>query len=157
MKMVRSAPQNLVGPRLFTFIVNQEIHKATRLQYPVSILCLSPDLAPDAAASSFLERLAKQAVTQMRATDLAAKLGSSVALLLIDAETRNLPGILKRLKESLELTPGLTLSAGGGCYPQTATSGSALVWQAVELVGGAKAKGGNQLHLPPDPSGSPRP
>ena len=138
-----------MGPGLFTFILNQEIHKATRLQYPVSILCLSPDLARDAATSSFLERLAKQALTQIRATDLATKLGSNVALLLIDAEACNLPGILKRLKEGLELTPGLTLSAGGGCYPQTATCGSALVRQAVEQVGGAKATGGNQLQLPP--------
>ena len=156
-KKVRSAPQNLVGPGLFTFILDREIYKATRLQYPVSILCLSPDLAPPAATASFLERLATQAVTQMRATDLASKLGSNIALLLIDAETRDLPGILKRLMEDLELTPGLTLSAGGGSYPETATSGSALIWQAVELVGGAKAKGGNQLHLPPYPSGSPSP
>jgi GGDEF domain-containing protein len=42
----------------------------------------------------------------------------------------------------------LTLSAGGGCYPQTATSGSEVLQQALDQMSRAKAEGGNRLYLP---------
>ena len=141
--------QNLVGWRLFTFILNQEIQKATRFQYCVSVLCLTLDLPRRESTFAFTRRLAKLSAALVRTTDLAARLDpSSVALLLIDAETRHLPGILQRLKESLDVIPGLTLDGGGGCYPQTATSGSDLLQQAVTLMGRAKAEGGGQCYLP---------
>ena len=145
-----SDPQNLVDRTLFTFVLNHEIHLATRLQYPVSLLCLTPDLTRGAVNPFLLSRLARQAVSQVRATDLIMKLdGQKVALLLADAETRNLPVILERVKEGLELNSPLTLSAGGGCYPQTATNAGELLRQAVKLTGRAKAEGGNRLCLPP--------
>ena len=140
---------NVVGRRLFTFILSQEIHKATRLQYPLSILCLTPDLEGRATSASFTDRLARLSAAQVRATDLAASLGpASVAILLIDAETRNLTGIFRRLTEGLELLPAPTLSGGGGCYPQTATGGGELLEQAIELMRRAKAEGGDRLSLP---------
>ena len=153
-----SDPQNLVDRTLFTFVLNHEIHRATRLQYPVSLLCLTPDLTRGAVNPFLLSRLARQAVSQLRATDLVTKLdGQKVALLLADAETRNLPVILKRVKEGLDLISpekqpskmSLTLSAGGSCYPQTASNAGELLRQAVKLTGRAKAEGGNRLCLPP--------
>ena len=141
--------QNLVDRKLFTFILNQEIHKATRLQYPVSILCLTLDRAPPAAPSFLPGRLASQVVHHVRAADLVTNLDvRQIALLLVDAETRHLLGILERLKEGLGFRPPLTMSGGGGCYPQTATSGSDLLRQAVSLMGRAKAEGGDRLYLP---------
>ncbi len=141
-------PHNLVDQGLFQFILNREIHTATRLQYPLSLLCLTPDRPLGAAPSASLSRLATLFVSQLRATDLAARLDASgVALLLVDAETRTLPRILERLKGGLE---GLvTLSGGGGCYPQTATTGRELLQQAAALMTRAHAEGGNQLYLPP--------
>ena len=142
-------PQNLVDRRLFTFVLSHEIHKATRLQYPLSVLCLSPDRLRRETPAAFIRRLAELSVSQIRMTDLATSLDSSaIALLLIDAETRDLPGILGRLKGGLEAVSGLTVSGGGGCYPQTATKANELLQQSVELMTRAKADGGNRLYLP---------
>lgn len=141
--------QNLVGRKLFTFILNQEIHKATRLQYPVSILCLTPDRGPPAAPSSFPGRLARRVVQHVRATDLVTDLDvHQIALLLVDAETRNLSGIVERLKEGLGFRTPLTVSGGGSCYPQTASDGRELLQQAVDLMRQAKREGGGRLYLP---------
>lgn len=79
-----------------------------------------------------------------------------VTLLLIDAEARNLGVILRRLREAFEpisVTVGgrelrFTLSAGGGCYPQTAGSGGELLRQAIDLMTRAKEDGGDRLYLP---------
>ena len=141
-------PQNLVDQKLFTWTLNQEIHKATRLQYPLSILCLTPDRPPRAGHSSFLERLAGLVIHHVRATDLVTSLdGQQIALLLVDAETRNLSGILKRIQEALGFLPPLTVSGGGGCYPQTASGGGELLRQAVDLMMKAKRDGGDRLYL----------
>ena len=143
------APQNLVDLRPFTFILTQEIHKATRLQYPVSILCLTPDRLRRETPPTFITRLGELSISQVRATDLATTLDSSaIALLLVDAEIWSLPGIVGRLKGGLEMIPGMTVSGGGGCYPQTATNGNELLQQAVDLMTRAKADGGNRLYLP---------
>ena len=140
---------NVVNQRQFTFLLNREIHKATRLQYPLSVLSLSPDLPRRKATPDFIRHLVMLAGSLIRSTDLATSYdASSVTLLLVDAETQNLGRILARLKGGMELIPGLTLSVGGGCYPQTATSGEEAVQQAVELMARARAEGGNCLYLP---------
>ncbi len=142
-------PQNLVDRKLFAWTLNQEIHKATRLQYPLSILCLTPDRILQGWHSSFLHRLAGRVAQHVRATDLVTSFdGHPIALLLVDAETRNLSGILKRIQEALGFLPPLTVSGGGGCYPQTASGGGELLHQAVDLMTRAKRDGGDRLYLP---------
>ena len=149
-------PQNFVEERLFAFLLHHEVQKATRLQYPLSILCLSPDLHPSEATLALTTQLAREATRYIRTTDAGSVLPPScLALLLIDAEARNLRGILQRLREVLPLSLAatgrerrFTLSGGGGCYPQTATNANALLQQAVGLMTRAKAEGGNQLYLP---------
>lgn len=141
-------PKNFVDEGLFTFLLNHEVHKATRLRYPISILCLHPDLPPGEPTPAFTNELARAAVRHIRLTDVVSILPPSyVALLLIDAEAGNLKGILERLRETLG-PRGLTFSAGGGCYPQTATNAKELLQQAVERMKRAKAEGGNRLYLP---------
>lgn len=148
-------PRNFVEERLFAFLLHHEVHKATRLQYPLSILCLSPDLHPSEATPALTTQLAREAIRHIRTTDVGSILPPScVALLLVDAETRNLAGILERLREAVEplwfRTRGkerFTLSAGGGGYPRTATNANTLLLQAMELMSRAKAEGGNRLHL----------
>lgn len=142
-------PPNLVGRWLFTFSLFHEIHKAIRLQYPLSLLCLTPDRPDAEITGALIHRLATLSALRVRATDLAASLDpSSVAILFVDAETRNLSGILKRLKEELDPGLRLTVSAGGGCYPETASSGDELLEQAGELMRRANAEGGDRLYLP---------
>ena len=150
-------PQNFVDERIFAFLLHHEVQKATRLQYPLSILCLTPDLPPGETTSALTNQLARGAARHVRASDVASILPpGSIALLLADAEARNLTGILPRLQEALDLVSlaergterRFTLSAGGGCYPQTATNANELLRQAVELMARAKAEGGNRLYLP---------
>lgn len=143
-------PLNVVDRGLFTFLLHRELHKATRLGYSVSVLSLAPDPPPRRPRRALLNRLAALSIGQLRATDLAAAFPpSAVAILLVDAETRNVPGIFERLKEGLPSIRGVTLSAGGGCYPQTASSGNELLQQALDLAARANADGGNRLYLPP--------
>lgn len=96
------------------------------------------------------------ALRRIRATDVITTLSeSSIGLLLIDAETWALPRIHQRLKEDLEAhrlavrgrESRLTWSAGGACYPQTASSGEDLLRQAVDLMSRAKDEGGDRLYL----------
>ena len=142
-------PPNLVDRELFTFSLNHEVHKAVRLQYPLSLLCLTLDRPPAESTRALIPRLARLSARRVRATDLAASLDpSSVAILLIDAQAHNLPGILERLTEEIEPTLHLTVSAGGGCYPKTASSGDGLIEQATELMRRANAEGGDRLYLP---------
>ena len=142
--------------RLFSFLLHHEVRTATRLQYPLSILCLSPDLGSTETPPALTNRLARAAIRHVRATDVASILPpTSIALLLIDAEATNLRGILQRLRHAMPLALAeigrqrhFTLSAGGGCYPQTATTAKELLQQAVDLMTRAKGDGGDRLYLP---------
>lgn len=148
---------NLVEENLFRFLLDLEVQKATRLQYPVSVVCMAPDLARGEVDPSLTKHGAEMVLRRIRATDVVTTLSqSSIGLLLIDAETRALPRIHERVKEELEahaLTVAgrelhVTWSAGGGCYPQTATSGRYLLRQAIDLMVRARGEGGDRLFLP---------
>lgn len=152
-----SKPQNFVEENLFRFLLDLEVQKALRLQYPISVVCMAPDLRPGEVDQSFTNRVAEMALRRIRATDVVTTLPqSSIGLLLIDAETWALSRIHQRVKEELEAHPlivrgrevHVTWSAGGGCYPQTATSGSYLLHQAVDLMVRARGEGGDRLFLP---------
>lgn len=144
-----SASDNVVDRDLFTFILHHEIHKATRLQYCVSLVCLTPDLPRPAVKQPVLQRLARLSGRELRATDLVASVfPASVALLLINADSRALPTILERLRERVEPVARVPLRAGGGCYPETATTGTQLLQQAIELMARAKTDRASQLYLP---------
>ena len=105
-----------------------------------------------------MNELANVAISHLRGTDLASAIRPNcIVLLLLGAESPDLAGILDRVKQALEpyLLPArgrngpYTVSAGGGCYPQTASSGTELLEQAVDLMTRAKGEGGNRLYLPP--------
>lgn len=134
------------------------MRKARRLQYCVSVVYMSLDPAqgesdpdPDAAA-----RLAKLAGRQLRSTDVVTTISSStIGLLLVDAETYALPGIVHRATEALEANPvtvtgretRVTWSAGAGCYPQTATTERDLLRQASDHLARARQEGGRRLYV----------
>lgn len=143
--------ENVVDEGLFTFLVNHEIHKAARLRYYLSIVCLIPDLPATEITKALMDKLAIGAIRHLRATDVVSAFQSScLALLLTDAEAHNLPGIFRRLIDVLgPISQPLTFSAGGACYPQTAPRGTDLLQQAMELMARARAEGGNRLTLAP--------
>lgn len=153
-------PPNLVDEEVFRLLLDLEVQKAMRLRYCVAVVLVEID-AEDGHApedrEAVVRRLAELATRQLRATDVVATLSpSSIALLLIDAETPALPRILDRAAQPWEEGRlGLAgrdwrvrWSAGGGCYPQTATTVSALLRQAGDLLARAREEGGHRLCLP---------
>jgi GGDEF domain-containing protein len=150
--------RNLVREPLFRYLLDLEVEKAIRLQYCVSVVCLTPDLPEGAVDPALTRHVVRVAMTRLRRTDLATILaGDGAALLLIDADTRALPGILDRTANLMEaggrrFARGdlqVSVSAGGGCYPETATGGTELFRQARSLMARARREGGDRLYLPP--------
>lgn len=141
-------PQGLVDEKVFTFLLRHEVHKATRLQYYLSVLCLTPDLPPrEVTLGALTNQLGRIATRHLRASDVASVLSPScLAFLLVDAEIQNLKGIFHRLKEAFGPSH-FTFSAGGACYPQTSTKEGDLMKQAADLMTRARADGGNRLYL----------
>jgi hypothetical protein len=150
---------NLIDEDLFKLLLHLEIQKAVRLQYCVSVICLSPDLPAQSVSATLPTQIAESAVRQLRGTDVAAIFGGgrSIGLMLIDADTRTLRQILDRATDAARVAVAqavgadqqpVSLSAGASCYPETASSGRDLLRQATDLMTRARAEGGNRLYLP---------
>lgn len=140
---------------LFTFVLNHEVRKATRLGYGLSLLCLSADVSPTGEDPALVTRMAEATLAVLRGTDLGTTFTShSIGVLLVDAPLQTLPTILRRITDALSGLrsptgrPGLTVSAGGSSYPHTAPTSRELVQQAIDLMTIAKKDGGNRFYLP---------
>ena len=134
----------LVDELLFRLLVDFEIQKAQRLRYSVSIVCFAIESASAGNGEASPPSLAESVTRFLRGTDAVARAQGWLSLLLVDAETTHLPSILERLMARLET---VAWSAGGSCYPRTATRPEDLLRQAVDLMGRAKAEGGNRLYV----------
>jgi hypothetical protein len=132
---------HIVDEDVFRLLVEMEIRKAERLRYLVSVICVDVD------AEESLPGALRKIAPVIRSTDAVSVGGrSTVTLLLIDAEASSLPTILQRLKAAgLE---SVAWSAGGACYPETASSADELLTQARELMARAKEDGGRRFYLP---------
>jgi hypothetical protein len=145
-----SKPQSDVGARvvdelLFRFLVDLEVQKAQRLRYCVSLVCLAAEIAPAETRERSLPSFSEILIRYIRTTDVvAASAPASLTLLLVDAETAHLPSILRRLTALLGST---VWSAGGSCYPKTATRADDMLRQAVESMIRAKQSGGNRFYV----------
>jgi hypothetical protein len=130
----------LVDEEFFRLLVDFEIQKAQRLRYSVSLVCFAAEPASPSAPS-----LAESLTRYLRGTDAVAFWTQGwLAFLLVDAETVHLPSILRRLTTHLE---SVVWSAGGSCYPRTATRAEDMLRQAVALMDRAKDEGGNRLYV----------
>lgn len=135
----------VVDGQLFRFLVDLEIQKAQRLRYCVSLMCLAGEVVSADEPKPSLPSLAEIVTRCIRGTDVVAPWAqASLALLLVDAETTHLPSILRRLTTRLET---IAWSAGGSCYPKTATQPDDMLRQAVDLMARAKEEGGNRLYV----------
>lgn len=150
---------HLIAEDLFKLLLHLEVQKAVRLQYCVSVICLTADVPAQGVPPTLPQQIAESTVRQLRGTDVATifSSGGSVGLMLIDADTRTLRQILERATDAARVAVAQTvagqqqpvsLSAGASCYPETATSGRDLLRQARDLMAQARADGGNRLYLP---------
>jgi hypothetical protein len=104
----------------------------------VSIVCFASEPASAGGREVSAPSLAESFTRYLRGTDAVASWDQGwLSLLLVDAETTHLPSILERLTARLET---VAWSAGGSCYPRTATRAADMLRQAVDLMGRAKEK-----------------
>lgn len=156
----RGKMPNLVEEDVFRLLLDLEVQKAMRLRYPVAVVIVAIDAenrpSPD-DREALVRRLAELATGQLRATDVVAPLSpSAIGLLLIDAATPTLPRIVSRAAQPWEESrlaledseKWVRWSAGGGCYPHTATTVTGLLRQASDLMARAREEGGDRLCLP---------
>ena len=133
----------IVDGEFLRFLVDSEIRKAQRLRYCVSLVRMAADpTLPETARLSepaFAERVAGH----LRATDVVVRQTSTLTLLLVDADVASLPSIFGRLTTAV----GIAWSAGGSCYPGTATRIEDLLRQAEETMLNAQKDGGRRLYL----------
>lgn len=147
---------NVVDEELFRFLVRLEVNKASRLQYTVSVVCVAPSEVGEEVDPAFASRAAEILSHHFRTTDaFTARPPASIWLLLVNAETRDLPDIFLRVTaelDALAMTPDprrpITWGAGGSCYPRTAASETELLGQATELTSRARGRRANTLLLP---------
>lgn len=151
---------SVVEDETFRLFITLEFQKAQRLQYCISIVCLTPAVAGDTVSSRLVKNLAKRVAGYLRATDIIATLrGSTIGIVLIDAETSTVPRILTRVKDGLDGDPiarnrQLTWSAGGSCFPKTTTRVEDLIEHALDLMHKARKDGGDRLYLADELGGS---
>ena len=138
-----SAP--IIEGQLVRHLVDIEIRKAQRLRYSVSLVRIASDLrSPETVHPSeppFPEMVARS----IRSTDVVARWApTSLALLLVGAEVPHLPSIVRRLTIDIRTV----WSAGGSCYPGTATGTEDLLRQAEDRMLDAQKDRANRLYLP---------
>jgi hypothetical protein len=124
-------------------LVDMELHKAQRLRYCISVLCvgasaIAPELSP---FDLFLEHFQKQ----LRTTDAIALLAAaSLAVLLVDADWSDVPSIMRRI--TTKLGDGCW-SAGGVSYPRTNWGVDDILRQATRLMERARNDPVKRLYL----------
>jgi hypothetical protein len=134
----------LVDEVLFRLLVDFEIQKAQRLRYSLSIVCFAVE--PSAPVAGEVSTSVAEGISRyLRGTDAVASWTQGwLSFLFVDAETRHLPSILRRLTAQLER---VVWSAGGSSYPKTATRAEDMLRQAIDLMDKAKDEGGNRLYV----------
>ena len=134
----------LVDDALFRLLLELEIHKAQRLRYTLSVVCLTMKRSDAENGTSSLS-IAETIAGRLRGTDVVAiRAEGLVFCLLVDADAANLPAILERLTTRLQM---VSWSAGASSYPRTAVRADDMVRQAVDLHTRAHNEGGNRLYV----------
>jgi hypothetical protein len=170
----RASPEP-IPEAFFRYLLDLEVEKAARLRYRVSVVCLVPDLPSglygQVPVRELSEHIARIALGHLRRTDSATTFpDGSVGFLLIDADPRVLSRIVGRAggvalggrARFAYRGETISVSGGGSCYPLTASTASAVLLHASELMRLAREAGGDRVLIGPveagtgDPSASAR-
>jgi hypothetical protein len=148
---------NLIEEKFFRFLLELQAHQAMRLQYCLSLVCVAIQNGASGDTVEFMRHVAELYPPQLRLTDVVTVFPpDSIGLLLVNADTYQLPRIVDRVNEVFaagrvsfggEERP-LRWHAGGASYPRTANSGKELLRQASTLMTRARDSGEARLLLP---------
>ena len=128
----------VVDERLFKFVLEMEVRKALRIQYPLLLLTIVRQMPPLTRGSagfadvgSILEPLSRV----IRAGDLIGLVptGPALRVLLVGAYLEDADGVIERIRE--EFLRETTLRFGVACFPGTATTVEELLGRADAGVG----------------------
>ena len=116
----------IVDDNVFRLLIDMEIRKAQRLRYSISVICVSAKAV--ATELSFIDQFRGQ----LRATDVVAPWPpASLVVLLIDAESGDIPAVMRRI--TLHLAEG-SWWAGGVSYPRATQVADDMLRQAASLM-----------------------
>lgn len=135
----------VVEPGLFRLLLDLEVQKAQRLRYCIALVRIHTEDSSSQGSPPF--SLTDVVGGRIRTTDaIMACPPSSVALLLVDADTSDLPAIVTRLAAPLQ--DDVAWSAGGASYPLTASDADDMLRQAEDMMVRAREAGGRRLYVP---------
>jgi len=123
----------VVDEKVFKFVLEMEVRKALRIQYPLLLLTIVRQMPPATRGSagfadvgSIVEPLSRV----IRAGDLIGLVPASPALrvLLVGAYLEEADGVIERIRAEVPLEA--TLRFGVACFPGTATTVEELLGRA---------------------------
>ena len=146
--------------RVFDYLFDLEVKKATRYQYFLAVLFLEIDLKIETAAGDHsadheqLKVLADLLRDELRSTDIIGRDSEGrFAVLLHHADEVNTHRIGERLRRRIsdyafmDGEPGRkTVSIGGACFPGSGNYPDDLRLEALRMMEKAKLEGGNKIY-----------
>ena len=138
-----------------------EIKRSKRYQYPVALLMVCLDTAPEKSKASLRAEMLTSLGTVIREVDLAISFGDDKCLLFLPHTTRaGSHEVAQRVVKQVGKLPGYkggAVSVGVACHdpkhaPKAAVSYGALVREASIALKKAQAAGGNRIEVQPMPA-----
>lgn len=127
----------VVDERLFKFVLEMEVRKALRIQYPLLLLTIVRQTPPTTRGSAFADvgSIVEPLSRVIRGGDLIGLVptGPALRVLLVGAYLDDADGVIERIRE--EFPREAMLRFGVACFPGTATTVEELLGRADAGVG----------------------
>lgn len=128
----------VVDDRMFKFVVEMEVRKALRIQYPLSVLTIIRQPPPTSTGSARLadgDPIVASVSRTIRGADLIGLVptGPALRVLLVGAHLDDTDGVIERIRE--EVPQESTMRFGVACFPATARTAEELLGRADAGVG----------------------
>ncbi len=127
----------VVDERLFKFVLEMEVRKALRIQYPLLLLTIVRQTPATRGSAGFADvgSIVEPLSRVIRAGDLIGLVptGPALRVLLVGAYLEDADGVIERIRE--ELPRETPLRFGVACFPGTATTVEELLGRADAGVG----------------------
>ena len=140
-------PSTIVDEEAFELVIQLEVRKASRFQYPGSVLTVVADPAGEGEVpvpGRLAEQLARVISPVIRGTDLirVTRTSRTLHVLLVGAHLEDLHVVIQRIIDEAHRhrfqmngeRKALTVSVGGACLPITASTLQDLLTQADTLA-----------------------
>lgn len=153
---IRDSMTSLLNHKNFFFRLNQEIEKAKRINYPLSILLMDIDEFKNIndqyghlVGDEVIVKLAKTLTDTCRTTDVIARYGGDeFVIIMLDTESNEVMILVERIWKTIESTEfplGIHITVSGGIGGFHGQSAEELIREADVLLYKAKSNGRNRF------------